>query len=446
MNFKNIWNSLLNTGTTKEYSSTKIKRIRLTNGFALLTGIIALIVSVTAVFVNFITSGNIDSTRVSAPVGALLGLSISCIIFVNFLKKHLLASYLILIIWWGLLTSFSILYGQAIGFDRYFMIGMILPLAMFEKKLHVALSISISVLLFSMCQLFYWYYPPVIETPASFIPVRYAIHTIFLIATLISTVMYFRIQNIRNEKIILNEVNVRHAAQIKLEEVNYAKDRFFSVLAHDLQGSIGNFYQTFNDIELSEISPEMYEHLKKSTENTYELLQDLLLWARNQKNLIEFKPQKFNLLPILHETANHFSIQLKDKEIEIKINNHSDEPIVSADISSIKTVTRNLISNAIKFSHKGGIIKISVENHDGCIKTTIRDYGVGIDKSKIQTLFDLDKSTHSSPGTQNEKGTGLGLVLCKDFIEANKGQIYAENKNGYGACFCFTLPSATEKN
>jgi len=444
MRLKQLWRKILDIGIIESYSQAKAKRIRLTNGFALITGLISISSSITSIIFNFATTGEIKTMGLAGPIGITFGFFALIPIVINHYKKHIFASYLILSIWWLLLTSFIIIYGEAVRFDRYLIVEMVIPMAMFAKKRDIILSTSFSVLLFLSAQVLYELHPPLIETEASFAPYRYAIHTIFMIITLLGSLVYFKVQNDRNEKLILEEVKIRRRTEAELKEANYAKDRFFSVIAHDLKGSVGNIALILNKFEKERIPPKLFEHLKISAQNTYELLQDLLSWARSQKKLIKYLPVHFNLFDLVDQTAKVFTLAIQQKELELLIINNSKDIYAHADQASIKTIVRNLLSNAIKYSYKGGVVKLVLDSNDEYVTVSIQDYGIGISKSKIETLFNIDENTRSSPGTFNEIGTGLGLILCNEFVEANKGRLFVESDENKGTCFWFTIPRGKE--
>jgi len=170
-----------------------------------------------------------------------------------------------------------------------------------------------------------------------------------------------------------------------------------------------------------------------------------LAWSRVQLNKIDFTPEKINLKDIAEETLAIYEENIKNKEIQL-INNLNTDIFVLVNEESIKLVFRNLLSNAIKFTPQKGKIEITANkvknpdngkfHHEICIKDT----GVGIPKDQIPIIFDVDRN-FSTKGTNNEKGTGLGLILCKEFIEKNNGDIRVKSTLGKGSQFCFTLPS-----
>ena len=236
-----------------------------------------------------------------------------------------------------------------------------------------------------------------------------------------------------------------------LKKANASKDMFFSILAHDLRSPMGNIMQLSNLLDVNydsfddENKVSYIKLIKNLSEKTFELLENLLAWSRVQLNKIDFTPEKINLKDIAEETLAIYEENIKNKEIQL-INKLNTDIFVLVNEESIKLVFRNLLSNAIKFTPQKGKIEITANkvknpdngkfHHEICIKDT----GVGIPKDQIPIIFDVDRN-FSTKGTNNEKGTGLGLILCKEFIEKNNGDISVKSTLGKGSQFCFTLPS-----
>ena len=180
--------------------------------------------------------------------------------------------------------------------------------------------------------------------------------------------------------------------------------------------------------------------LDKSLKNLLALLNNLLEWSRSQTGNIEFKPETFDIASLLKENKELLGTQAQNKRISV-LEDLNGGVLVKAHRHSLNTVVRNLISNAIKFTPDGGLIKLSLQQTNGHVQVSIADTGVGMGQDVIGKLFRLD-AKHTTKGTANEKGTGLGLILCKDFVEKNGGKLWVESKEGEGSLFCFTVPSA----
>jgi signal transduction histidine kinase len=179
--------------------------------------------------------------------------------------------------------------------------------------------------------------------------------------------------------------------------------------------------------------------MRKSATNLFRLLENLLDWSKVEQGLMPFNPMTVFLLPILNETLSVAIGLASNKGIDLTYKIPEDLEVF-ADWNMLKTVVRNLLSNAIKFTPKGGKVILSTEiSGYKCIKICIKDNGIGMDKDLVNNLFKLDKST-GRKGTEGELSTGLGLILCKDFIKSHGGRIWVESIEGKGSSFYFTLP------
>ncbi|MGQ1947826.1 ATP-binding protein [Geofilum sp. OHC36d9] len=232
----------------------------------------------------------------------------------------------------------------------------------------------------------------------------------------------------------------------KLLKLNKDKDLFITVLAHDLKSpfnSILGFLQLLehnirsNDINETESQIKI---INNSANQVYNLLESLLNWARMQAGKVPFLPQKLQLSLICSETIELLKTNSIFKEIEL---NHfvEDDISIYADKAMISTVLRNLVSNAIKFTESGGVININAEINDAIVLITVSDNGIGMNNEVMNKLFDITQ-LYTTVGTKKEKGTGLGLVLCKAFVEKHNGTIWVESDLGIGSNFKFTLPIA----
>jgi signal transduction histidine kinase len=281
---------------------------------------------------------------------------------------------------------------------------------------------------------------------------------ISLIIIIFSSFFLLRVRQLKNQKELLErsvalktiELQNKNATleerQMHIEYLNASKDKFFSIIAHDLKNPFSSI------IGLSEI---MKEEIKSSDTSTLEgyagminssavqtmrLLENLLEWANSQRGKIVFSPVLINLRELFNEEFSMLNEMAMEKRIELK-NSFSDDLTISADKNMIKTILRNLISNAIKFTHKNGKVEVKAQIMNSQVEISVSDSGIGMTKETIAKLFRIDANL-STPGTENEKGTGLGLFLCKEFIEKHGGKIWAESESGNGSVFKLVLPSA----
>ncbi|MBI5729989.1 MAG: PAS domain S-box protein [Ignavibacteriales bacterium] len=232
----------------------------------------------------------------------------------------------------------------------------------------------------------------------------------------------------------------------ELKQLNSTKDKFFSIIAHDLRNPFITILG-FSDLlhtDYAELSDEerlfYLDEMKKSAEISHNLLQNLLQWSRSQTGRIEFNPQKLNLFNIVQGNTDLLKASAERKQIHIS-HNITEGVFVAADEDMLNTIIRNLLTNALKFTEKGGKVEITAFKQNSFIEISVSDTGVGMSNSVRESLFKLD-ATHSSFGTDNEAGTGLGLILCKEFVEKNGGTIKVESELGKGTRFIFSLPLA----
>lgn len=248
---------------------------------------------------------------------------------------------------------------------------------------------------------------------------------------------------------IIRDISQRKKDQLELELANQTKDKFFSIIAHDLKSPMAQIfsssnllherYQTLNE----EDKHILIEALYKGSEKISSLLDDLLLWSRSQMNKIEVIPVKCNIHDLMIECLQLFKPVLESKRIVVKVPNN--QPTYAfADINSVKTVIRNVFSNAIKFSHTDSVIEFDIYPNEKGVEIKIMDNGIGISVERISSLFQIDKS-FSTLGTQNETGTGLGMIICKELIEKNKGQLSVESEVNKGTTFKIILPLVNQR-
>lgn len=263
-------------------------------------------------------------------------------------------------------------------------------------------------------------------------------------AIIVVLIFYFYILNRRSNKRLKAANELVQQQNEELQELNATKDKFFSIIGHDLKGPL-NSLTSFSGLLINHTDSLTKDEIKmlakdldKSLKNLFALLENLLEWSRAQTGSIEFKPEPFDLNALLEENKVLLNTQALNKKIVIE---HADlNPLpIKAHKHSVNTVVRNLISNAIKFTPESGTVKISAQAGKDEVLVSVEDTGVGIPASVIEKLFRID-TKHSTKGTADEKGTGLGLILCKEFIEKNGGTIGVQSVEGKGSTFYFTLP------
>lgn len=280
--------------------------------------------------------------------------------------------------------------------------------------------------------------------------------TIFFISIIILVVLSVYLYILQREKFLRNEKHLLEkmvaeqtseltAKNLELEHTNQEKDKFFSIIAHDLKGPFNGF------LGLSQVMAEDIDSLSKpeirtiaetmrdSASNLYTLLENLLQWSRMKNSTITFVPEELDLLDLVMESMNTLKISAEKKEISVIYDIHQNSR-VRADKNMFLTILRNLISNAIKFTSAGGVVTIS-SNYDsnGTLTLNILDSGVGMSPEVLDNLFSMNTVSKRN-GTAGEPSTGLGLILCKEFVELHGGQLWVESELGKGSSFYFSIP------
>ncbi|MFO8236160.1 MAG: ATP-binding protein [Bacteroidales bacterium] len=275
-------------------------------------------------------------------------------------------------------------------------------------------------------------------------------------------ILHTLIQRLRNSNILEEKLTQRsyelklekeniEKQRRKLEELNATKDKFFSIIAHDLINPFNSViglselllyrYESYDEKKIKEFIEQIY----KFSSNAYNLLDNLLQWARSQTGRLKHNPVEIAMQQIINENMSFLQEAAKKKNIEL-ISEVDYEIKCFADPNMVNTIIRNLLSNAIKFTPENGKVSIKAENYNNDkVKFLVIDNGVGIPSDKVNHVFDLTEN-YSTEGTNSEKGTGLGLILCKEFVEKNGGEIWVKSKEGKGSTFNFTLPEYSKKS
>lgn len=243
---------------------------------------------------------------------------------------------------------------------------------------------------------------------------------------------------------VARDITDRKRNEQALRELVATKDKFFSIIAHDLKnpfnallGISEMLYLNQNEFDLTQIR-ELGKMINESSRNAYELLENLLQWSRSQTGQLVYKPKNHNLSELVEQSIKVIESQAFNKNVTI-INNIKPGTNIFADGNLLKTIVRNLVSNSIKYTHSNGTVIISSEQSDGLAYVIVEDNGIGISVEVQEKLFKIDLK-YSTLGTANEKGTGLGLILCKEFTEMHNGKIKVESLPGEGSRFIVELP------
>ena len=249
---------------------------------------------------------------------------------------------------------------------------------------------------------------------------------------------------------ILNQKQSIEVQRKELESLNTTKDKFFAIIAHDLKNPFSTVlglsellakeFESFEPDKLKVFIEQIYKY----SNNTFNVLENLLQWSMLQTGRMPLRPKLIDFKGLIDENIELLRGNALQKGIKIETEIENDL-FVYVDVSMITTVLRNLLSNAIKFTSQYGFIKIKVEKDDKMVKVSVIDNGVGVSNQDLEKLFKID-SNPTTIGTSQEKGTGLGLILCKDFVERNGGKIWVESELEKGSRFIFVIPSVGGDN
>lgn len=238
------------------------------------------------------------------------------------------------------------------------------------------------------------------------------------------------------------QTQLRGQAQ-HLEELNAQKDKYFSIIAHDLRSSFtgvlsfANFLNHLDDLE-EETRGKLIHQFQDHAENLFALLDNLLNWSKVQRKTIVFQPEVTRLKTLVERNIKLLKSHAGQKHITLA-DRVQENLFVEADINMLDTVIRNLLTNAVKFTRPGGSVQISAHSDEGTVTVSVSDTGIGIPREKLPDLFRIDVRTQRS-GTADEQGTGLGLILCKEFIEKHQGRIGVESEPEQGTTVWFSVP------
>jgi two-component system, sensor histidine kinase and response regulator len=384
------------------------------------------------------------------------------VLTLNWYKKHE-AGMIAYFILYPVITSVVYLNGINLGVDLFFILYGILAVFFLSRISDMLFSIGLSMISYFMLAVVLKNYIYKLET-ANF--GLYLFNQALAILLIFYGLFLIKRENAGYERLLLNkndelghtnnEIQSQKAEIVqkatlledqakKLEELNSLKNKLFSVVSHDLKApmyALRNLFQNVQDHnlpgeEIKTMLPEVINDLNYTTG----LMENLLQWAKSQMQLSSLYPQRFDITRAFNEVMQPLRLPAKEKEIDIQFK--FDKPLyVYADKDMINLVVRNLVSNAIKFTPVNGKIFITVKDNKNHVRVSVRDTGVGISAENQKRLF---KEFYSSNGTFNESGTGLGLMLCKEFLGKNGGNIELESKEGEGSTFSFTLPTADVK-
>ncbi|MBS1576066.1 MAG: HAMP domain-containing histidine kinase [Bacteroidetes bacterium] len=431
-----------------DYDRRKLEIFNLLNFLNLVAGVI---VPVT----GLIQDRNLP---VTAWIAAFAPPMISVIVLVlNYFKKHE-AGMIAYFVLYPVITSVVYLNGINLGVDLFFILYGILAVFFISRISDMLFSIGLSMVSYFMLSVVLKNYVYKLET-ANF--GLYLFNQGLAILLIFYGLFLIKKENTDYEKQLLNTNNelgninseiqeqkavIAEKALLleqqtkKLEELNSLKNKLFSVISHDLKAPMYALRNLFQNVqqhnlpgeEIKEMLPEVVNDLNYTTG----LMENLLQWAKSQMQVNTVFPQRFDIAETFNDVMHALRLSAKAKSIDVE-NNFSKPVYVYADKDMINLVLRNLISNAIKFTPEEGRIFISATERKGAVEIEVKDTGIGISKENLEKLF---REFYTSNGTSNESGTGLGLMLCKEFLAKNEGTIVVKSEEGKGSVFTFTLP------
>lgn len=435
------FNNIINTGLTTELIFEETRRVRILNVMAVL-GLLISTVFVVFHFYNEHTTLGWLNVAIMASTATLL--------VANYKHRYYFGQLAISITLSIVFTTTSLLYHDGMEFYLLLLTALIATI-MKRTWLMRTLSIVNCIVFLLLIKRAGEFYTP---TPGN-------IYFVNLLLLVMFYLVFFRYSGKINRMYLANIEERNHQLQQqqtrlieqtekleisnrKLAVLNSTKEKLFSILAHDVRSPIAGLRASLDLLNENALSRETFMELSQELASQLNQLQDsmdnLLKWSNRQMTGMELQAQKTSIEPLITDTIALLQYNLANKDITVNINTGADT-MIYADPDHIKLVMRNLISNAIKFSYAGSEIDLLVERKDAFIYFSVIDKGIGMKKEAIEKLFN-DAAVTSQRGTYNEKGTGMGLKISREFAEKNGGDIEMQCEPGIGCVFTLTIPAA----
>jgi two-component system, sensor histidine kinase and response regulator len=430
------------TASMDEYEKRKLGIFNQLNLFQLLIGIV---LPITVIF-------NPDKFSVYTRFIVLLPSFISILVLhlnSRFKYDAAMLSYFIL---YPFLTSLAYLHGMNLGVELFFMLYGILSVFFLHQISHMMFCIGFSMINYFMLAVVLKKYQFYLETANPFF---YLLNHLLAIGFIFYGLYLIKKENAGYQAGILNKNNELKMLNVEMQkqkeviaekagqlnDLNSFKNRLFSIISHDLKAPMYALRDVFQDInqykltatQIKNIVPDVVKDLNYTTG----LMENLLQWAKSQMQADTINPQVIDISVIMTDTKQLLNLQAEAKDIRIETR-IKESLIAHADKDMISLVLRNLISNAIKFTPAGGSVSLSAQETPSFIEIIVKDSGTGISREALKKI--KENNYYSSKGTANESGTGLGLMLCREFLAKNGSQLHIESKEGSGSTFSFTLP------
>lgn len=438
--FHRLWHIIRNNGATDEmdgYEKRRLGIFNLINFFGFVTGFV---LPITA----FLNEGYLP------PVAWIVAVSPAVISLGVLISNYLLWNNFALL-WYFTLYPLvtSLVYVNSIdaGIELFFIFYAVLAVFFLQKIRHLVAAISFSLLCFIMVYVVKREYTFVMsEINYSFYVLNHIVSLLFIFGGL----FLIKKENIdyQNEILASNEELNNYNLEIEqqkeeLNELDQLKSKLFSIISHDLRLPLYGLKNLFKSIHENDLPPDeikvLLPEVVKDLNNTTDLMENLLQWAKSQMRGEVFAPDVLNLTELISQLLKVMNIQATGKDIQLHLK-PSALAFAYADRGMMETILRNLVSNAIKFTPEKGTVSIHLHENGSFLNVSVSDTGMGMTKETMAKIFASEYFT--TKGTSNESGTGLGLMICRDFVRKNGGEISVKSKPGEGTTFTFTVPKA----
>src|SRR5258706_8295377 len=425
------------------------------NFFQLVTGII---VPITVLFHS-------QKFATAVWVVACLPALISVLVLVLNAQHKYQAALYCYFIFYPVFTCFIYINGMNLGIELSFVLYGILSVFFLQDIGYMIFAVSLSMISYFVLSIVWKSYPYQLQSvnPVAYLinqalAIIYIFYGLYLIKKE-NTDSQFRILaknkelhdknlEIENQKAVISEkARLLQTQAATLEELNTVKTKLFSVVSHDMKAPLYALRNLFRNVRLYKLSAkeikEMIPEVVSDLDSTTALMENLLQWAKCQMQTNTVRPQKLDICQLVNEVVQ--LLQLQSGAKQIRIERKTDLPAHAyADKDMINLVVRNLLSNAIKFTPSGGRIVVGIHESESCVEVYVQDSGLGISRYEMEKIN--QNNYYTTKGTGNETGTGLGLMLCKEFLTKNDGNMMIESEPGHGSTFSFTLPLAIDNN
>lgn len=444
--------SIGNTEDMDDFEKRKLGLFNQLNFLGLITGIIAPIAGI---------FNDHSLPAISWVVAFFPGLISMLVLFLNHHRRYEIAilAYFIL---QPFGTSLVYLSGINLGVELFFILYGILSVFFLQRISHMMFSLAFSMISYFMLAVVLKKYTYHLEEASLYF---YLFNQVMAIIFIFYGLYLIKKENTGYQFSILNKNRELHRVNLEIEkqrteieekavqleqqtiqltELNSLKNKLFSVISHDLKTPMYALRNLFSNMQQYDLPPEEVKALVPDVVNdlnyTTGLMENLLQWAKNQMRADTVHPQDMDVTSVVNDVCGLLRLQAEAKHIHLNCGLH-EQVVVYADRDMVHLILRNLLSNAIKFTPEQGEVSILAQDKDNMVQVSVKDTGVGMDEETLQKLFN---EYYTSKGTANENGTGLGLMLCKEFLTKNGGAMHITSEVGKGSVFSFTLPKPKE--